>query len=150
MYREDTCPIYFLHIFIFKEYTNIKTLAVLSQEYQIDWLSNQIENYLSQVKITDNDLILEYIELSKRMDFEEEVVTNLINQISDYFPTIQSNASFYCIGCEIQMRIARKRLNDLMVARVSIPQQVRNCLLFDKDNGLGYFFRDIFFTKKMR
>ena len=84
----------------------------------------------------------------------DAVVTNLLNQVSDHFPKIQSAALFPHIGLEIQMRIARKRLNDLMVQRqtsnreainkVTITEDIRNALLFNHDSGLGYFFRDIF------
>ena len=80
----------------------------------------------------------------------DAVFTNLLNQVSDHFPKIQSAALFPHIGLEIQMRIARKRLNDLMVQRQTsknkgtITKDVRKALLFNRDSGLGYFFRDIF------
>ena len=132
-------------------------MGTLCQEYQVNWLSNQIEKYLSNAKISDTDLILEYIQLSKRMGFTngDVVVTNLINQFSDHFLKIQNAVLFFAIGRDIQMKIARKRLNDMMViistpeteystARISIPEHVRNTLLFDCNNGLSFFFRDIF------
>ena len=122
-------------------------MGTLCQEYQVNWLSNQIEKYLSNAKISDTDLILEYIQLSKRMGFTngDVVVTNLINQFSDHFLKIQNAVLFFAIGRDIQVKIARKRLNDMMVvAPISIPEHVRNTLLFDCNNGLSFFFRDIF------
>ena len=107
---------------------------------------------MSNAKISDTDLILEYIQLSKRMGFTngDVVVTNLINQFSDHFLKIQNAVLFFAIGRDIQMKIARKRLNDMMVIistplnKYSIPEHVRNTLLFDCNNGLSFFFRDIF------
>ena len=91
-------------------------LANLSQEYQIDWLSDEIESYLSTVKLTDIDLILEYLQISKKMEFKNEVENNLVNQISDYFPKIQSSSLFTLLERRIQIDIAKKRLGSLMLS----------------------------------
>ena len=125
------------------EHTNINALAFLCQEYQVDWLSDRIENYLLHVKITDTYRILEYIQFSEKMDLKENVVNNLYQQISDHFPVLQGSPLFALISRQIQMKIARKRLYGLM-RFISIQNEVRNTLLCNYDNGLRYFFRDFF------
>ena len=77
------------------------------------------------------------------MDLKENVVNNLYQQISDYFPVLQGSPLFDLISRQIQMKIARKRLYDLM-RFISIQNEVRNTLLCNYDNGLRYFFRDFF------
>ena len=81
-------------------------MAFLCQEYQVDWLSDRIENYLLRVKISDSDRILEYIQLSEKINFKDNVVNNLYRQIADHFPVLQSSPLFSLISHQIQMKIA--------------------------------------------
>ena len=119
-------------------------MAALCQEYQVDWLSDRIESYLSCAKITDVNLILEYLQLAKVMAFNDKVKKNLLARISDHFPKIQSSPLFASLDRKTQMRIARKCLKDLMSSIDGISQETRKSLLFDYDSGLQYFFKDIF------
>ena len=127
-------------VYFYSEHTNIKTLASLSQEYQIDWLSDKIEGYLLSVKITDMDLILEYLQISKKMEFKVEVENNLINQMSDPFPRMQSSPLFISLGRRIQIKIARRCLDKLMAGN-GVSVDLRKSLLYKEDTGLLYFLQ---------
>ena len=119
--------------------TNFKVLAILCQEYQIDWLSNRIENYLLHAKIRNTDLLLEYMQLSKKMDFKFKVVTNLINQFTDYFPIIQTSPFFASIDRQLQILVARKRLFYLLEG---IDQNTKTIFLNKEGFGLLSIFED--------
>lgn len=128
-------------LFISTGYTNIKSLATLCQEYQVDWLSDRIENYLSHAKIFGTDLLLEYMQLSKNMNFKFEVVTNLLNQFSDHFPKIQSSPLFVSVDRHIQILVARKRLFYLLEG---IDQNIKTTFLNKEDFGLLSIFKDLY------
>ena len=100
----------------FLEHTNLFVLARLNQEYQVEWLSNEIEKYLSTAKFTKNtDLILGYLQLSMEMEFRSKVEDHLINEmLSETFSNIQSSSLFISLNRNIQIKIARKCLGVLM------------------------------------
>ena len=113
-------------------------MAFLRQEYQVDWLSNRIENYLLSAKIFDTDLLLEYMQLSKKMNFKVEVATNLLNQFSDNFQKIQASPLFASVDRQMQILVARKRLFYLLEG---IDINIKTIFLNKEDYGLLSIFK---------
>ena len=130
--------LFYLFIYFFSEHANIMVLARLCQEYQVDWLSNQIEKFLSIVKLTNIDSILEYLQISMRMGFASKVEDHLLRTrpILSTFPMIRKKPFFVTLDRQIQIRIANKFLNLLFQEKNT---KIRTCLTYEVGNGLSCY-----------
>ena len=90
-------------------------MAGLSQEYQVDWLSNEVKKYLSGVVVADIDSLINYLKLSIDMGFGRKVESHLKLLLSfETFPNIQRNPLFVSFSRQIQIQIATKRMKELL------------------------------------
>ena len=101
-------------VFIILDSTNIVALANLCQEYQIDWLLDEIEFYLNVLDIEDLNTQLEHLQLAQKMGFEDDTETNLVYNINTYFPVIRSNPLFALLHLSVKLKITFMRLRILL------------------------------------
>ena len=69
----------------------------------------KVESYLKKIELSTSDKILEYLRLANGMGFKVAFV-NILNQIKQPFPYLQTNKLFTIFERNTQVAIARKRL----------------------------------------
>ena len=114
----------------FIEHSNLFSLTSLCQEYQVDWLMRKVESYLEEIELSTSDRILEYLRVASGMDFEV-AFDNILNQINESFPYLQTNKLFTILERKTQVVIARKRLYLLLQCLnklKTIPTGIQKCI----------------------
>ena len=125
-------------------------LANLCQEYQIDWLLDKIENYLNVARIINLNTQLEYLQLVRKMELKDDTELALIKKITAYFPEIQSNPFFPLLDRSVKLKIALRRLRNILDQFVKnnlfIDTELKNTekdsLIYHKERGLIHFFQN--------
>ena len=79
--------------------------------------------------------------VAKSMGFGSDVEKNLINQINVPFPKIQKSPLFVLFDCKVQIMIAQKRLDDILL-KSNLNNSDRNDLLYNNEIGLLYCLRE--------
>ena len=129
--------------FIFPARTNVFALARLSDEYQIDWLPDEIKKYLARVTTTDIDLVLGYLQLSKEMEAGYKTMRHLLfhgRAVFNSFPIVRSRPYFVSLDRQIQVNIANMFLDLLLQDN---KRNVRPHLSYQAEVGLRCAFKSM-------
>ena len=142
-------------------------LANLCQEYQIDWLLDEIESYLNVARIINLNTQLEYLQLVRKMRFKDNTEIALINKMTAYFPEIRNNPLFALLDRSVKLKITFERFRNLLhqlnkdgteyvvvkesyfggcdkktIRVTGLSSVEKDSLINDKEQGLFYFFKD--------
>ena len=125
----------------FSDYPDITVLAPLCREYQVDWLTNQIKDFIygDASSNQDKDCILKYLSVSEEMDFGSINDVKLINSLHDNFHSLQTSTDFPLLSRQKQILIARKRLWLLLR---HLDEEDRNLILNEEQRGFLSVFED--------
>ena len=102
---------------LFLENVDIFTLASLSKEYQVDWLTKRIEKYLeeniSQITgpYSNSEKVLRYFKLASNMRFHRVTIL-LLRSLGEPFNILQTSEGFSDLNVRAKIMVARKCLWD--------------------------------------
>ena len=129
--------------FILPARTNVFALARLSDEYQINWLSDEIKEYLARVRTADIDILLCYLQLSYEMETGYKTMRRLLlrgRAVFNSFPMVRSRPYFVSLDRQIQVNIANIFLDLLLQDN---KRNDRPRLSYQAENGLRCAFKSM-------
>eukprot|EP00111_Clytia_hemisphaerica_P000482 TCONS_00001385-protein len=97
------------------DFPDITILAPLCREYQVDWLTKKIKDFIrvraARLNKKGSKIVaLNYLSFSEEIGFDESNDTLLVNSLSCGFHSLQTCLEFSVLSRHKQVLIARKRL----------------------------------------
>ena len=126
----------------FLDLADIMVLSPLCREYQVEWLTERIKDYIKETNCYWKSTVFKCLKLSEEMNFGQSVNESLINELHENFPILQTSTRFMSLSSQMQILIARKRL--WLLLRF-MKEDNREVLL----NEEGYGFLSIFEGQKV-
>jgi len=125
--------------------TDVFSLCKLFHEYQVDWLSDKVMEYLKTFIVQEkpqyqSQTILNYISLALFMQWES-IEKQFLDQLTDSFVMLQTLSEFNALDLRLKVLIARKRLWVLLSGK-SLDKTFIETLLNTRDFGMVSVLRN--------